>query len=113
MVQDFLVQPQWWKPPQTKHRILNSAKHQRRSSSAKTVIVSCFRKKALPQTSSWIPYMDPTRSTINLRREGGGGGGGVDWKCMALVATDFFCCLSTLDRPVAKMSWAYLFSKNI
>ena len=28
----------------------------------------------------------------------------MDWKCMSLVATDFFCCVGTLDRPVAKMS---------
>ena len=31
---------------------------------------------------------------------------------MALVATGFFCCVGTLGCPVAKMPWAYLFSKN-
>ena len=27
----------------------------------------------------------------------------MDWKCMSLVATGFFCCVGTLDGKVAKM----------
>ena len=49
--------------------------------------------------------MDTTRGAVNL-------GEGVNWKCMALVATGFFCCVGTLGRTVAKKPWAYLFSKN-
>ena len=43
---------------------------------------------------------------------GGMWAGWVDWNCMALVATGFFCCVDKLGRPVVKMPWAYLFSKN-
>ena len=49
--------------------------------------------------------MDTTRGAVNL-------GEGVNWKCMALVATGFFCCVGTLGRPVANMQWVYLVSKN-
>ena len=87
-----------------------SIKHQWRSSSAKTANVGSFRKKAPPQISDWIPYVDPTRGAVNLG--GGMGAGWVDWNCMALVATGFFCCVDKLGRPVVKMPWAYLFSKN-
>ena len=33
-------------------------------------------------------------------------------KCMAVVATGFFCCVGTLGRSVAEMPWAYVYTKN-
>ena len=49
--------------------------------------------------------MDTTRGAVNLEGVGG-------LEVHILVATDFLCCVGTFGRPVAKMPWAYLFSKN-